>query len=327
MRMMAGLTKRMLHFSINVLLVAVGVVILAMPAVFSLAQAPNEVPNWQKAAGGTMAFEVATIRAAEPGKRINANVGLNMDDDPIPPGGRLLVQGTIPALVDFAYKILSTREQQDAMLAHMPKWLASNEFVIEAKAEGNPTKDQMRLMMQSLLANRFRLTLHFETQEMPALALVLDKPGKTGPRLRPHADGLPCNAKWTPPPDPTSPSVAPGGFLSSCGANALMFTPRHSILLGARGVTIQYIANYMPQWQDFGRPVVDRTGLAGTYDFSLDSTPDRNDASTPSADASLDTGVPTFSEALKEELGLKLKPTRARVQTVVIDHVELPSPN
>jgi uncharacterized protein (TIGR03435 family) len=316
-----------LDFGMKLLLGAVGLITIAAPVVFGLAQATNEMPNWQKAAGGKMAFEVATIKPAEPGKRIEANVGLNVDDEPIPRGGRLLVQGTLPSLIEFAYKILSTREQQDAMLAHLPKWVAGDSFVIEAKAEGNPTKDQMRLMMQSLLADRFKLALHFETREMPALALVLDKPGRIGPRLRPHTEGLPCDAKWTPPPDPSSPSVVPGGFMPFCGANALMFTPHHSFLVGGRGVTLQYIANYIPQWQGFGRPVVDRTGLSGTYDFSLDSMPERNDPSTPGTDAQLDTGAPTFLAALKEQLGLKLQPTRARIQVPVINHVEQPSPN
>ncbi|WP_158820581.1 M56 family metallopeptidase [Granulicella sp. S156] len=316
-----------LGFSMKILLGAVGLITIAVPVVFGLAQATKEMPNWQKAAGGKMAFEVATIKPAEPGKRVEQNVGLNIDDEPIPPGGRLLVQGTLPSLIEFAYKIISTREQQNAMLAHLPKWVASDSFVIEAKAEGNPTKDQMRLMIQSLLADRFNLALHFETQEMPALALVLDRPGKIGPRLRPHAEGLPCDAKWTSPPDPASPSVAPGGFLRFCGANVLMITPHHSFLVGARDITMQYIANYMPLWQDSGRPVVDRTGLAGTYDFSLDSVPERNDPSPPSTNAQLDTGAPTFSEALKEQLGLKLQPTRARIQVPVIDHVKQPSPN
>jgi uncharacterized protein (TIGR03435 family) len=327
MRMVARYAGLRLDCSMKRLLCAVGLITIAVPVAFALAQATKEMPDWQKAAGGTMAFEVATIKPAEPGQRIQSNLGLNVDDEPIPPGGRLLVQGTLPALLEFAYKIMPTHEQQDAMLAHQPKWVASDSFVIEAKVEGNPTKDQMRLMMQSLLADRFKLALHFESQEMPALALVLDKQGKTGPRLRPHAEGLPCSAKWTPPPDPSSSSVAPGGFLPSCGANALMFTPRHSVLVGARGVTMQYIANYIPQWQGLGRPVVDRTGLAGTYDFSLDSVPDRNDPSPSSTDAQLDAGVPTFLEAMKEQLGLKLQPTKARVQMVVIDHVEQPSPN
>jgi uncharacterized protein (TIGR03435 family) len=287
MRTMPRPTPRRPDFSLNLLMI--GFIILAIPTASVQAQRTSEMPTWQDAAGGKRSFEVATIKPAESGKRIQANIGLNMDDEPIPPGGRLLVQGPLPALIDFAYKILSTREQQAEMLAHLPKWLATEDFVIEAKAEGNPTKDQLRLMMQTLLADRFKLALHFETREMPALALMLDKPGKIGPRLRPHADGLPCDAKWTRPPDLTSPSVAPGGFMSSCGANALIFTPRHSMLLGARDVTMQYIADYIPAWQGFGRPVVERTGLIGTYDFSLDSIPENTDALTPTTDAQLDT--------------------------------------
>lgn len=92
-------------------------------------------------------------------------------------------------------------------------------------------------------------------------------------------------------------------------------------------MTIEYSADYMPMWQDFGRPVVDRTGLTATYDFSLDSVPERDQPSSDSVGAELDTGAETFSVALKEQLGLKLRPTRARVPVLVIDHVEQPSPN
>jgi uncharacterized protein (TIGR03435 family) len=106
-----------------------------------------------------------------------------------------------------------------------------------------------------------------------------------------------------------------------------MFTPRHSVLVGARDVTLQYIADYMPVWQDFGRPVIDRTGLAVTYDFSLESVPESNDPSPPDSDAQLDTGAPNFLAALKEQLGLKLRPTKADIPIVVIDHLEHPSPN
>jgi hypothetical protein len=79
--------------------------------------------------------------------------------------------------------------------------------VIDAKADGNPTKDQMRLMMQSLLADRFKLRAHFETKQVPVLALTLVKPGKLGPKLLPHSEGPPCpdtseilNPLTTPPP-------------------------------------------------------------------------------------------------------------------------------
>ena len=62
--------------------------------------------------------------------------------------------------IEFAYKMMPSREQTETMLAHLPKWVTTDRFIIQAKAEGNPTKDQMRLMMQSLLADRFKLAVH-----------------------------------------------------------------------------------------------------------------------------------------------------------------------
>ena len=71
----------------------------------------------------------------------------------------------------------------DSMLAHVPKWVSTDSFEIQAVAEGNPTKDQMRLMVRSLLADRFGLEVHTVTAQVPVLALVLEKPGRTGPKL------------------------------------------------------------------------------------------------------------------------------------------------
>jgi uncharacterized protein (TIGR03435 family) len=201
--------------------------------------------------------------------------------------------------------------------------------VIEAKADGNPTKDQMRLMMQSLLADRFKLAVHFETQEQPVLALVPIKEGKTGPRLRPHAEGLACDAKWTAPADRTAASVPPGGFMPTCGDVAVIFGPNHTFILGARNVTLHFIAanlSTIPAVADFGRPVVDQTGLTGTYDVSLNWLPDRSENPSGVTEP-LDAQEPFFEESLKDQLGLKLKPTKARIQTLVIDHVEQLSPN
>src|ERR1017187_4026478 len=93
---------------------------------------------------------------------------------------------------------------------------------------------------------------------------------------------------------------------------------------------IQHLADYLgnlPPVSDFGRPVVDETGLSGTFDFSLNVTPVRNSTSAPGTESQLDAGGPTFEEALKEQLGLKLRPTKAPIQVLVIDHVEQPSPN
>jgi bla regulator protein BlaR1 len=180
------------------------------------------------------------------------------------------------------------------------------------------------------LADRFKLALHFQAQESPVLAVVLDKPGKTGPRLRPHTEGLPCDASWTAPLDPASPAVAPGGFIATCGPFHAIDGPNHTAILGARDVTIQHIADYianLPPISDFGRPLVDETGLSGTFDFSLSVTPVRRRASASETDAQSDAGGPTFEEAMKEQLGLKLKPTKTVIQILVIDHVERPSGN
>src|ERR1022692_34137 len=88
---------------------------------------------------------------------------------------------------------MPSRDQMDSMLAHAPKWVSTDSFEIHALANGIPTKDQMRLMLQSLLADRFRLQVHIVTVQVPVLALVLEKPGKTGPKLRPHSEGPPCD--------------------------------------------------------------------------------------------------------------------------------------
>ena len=80
------------------------------------------------------------------------------------------------------------------MPAPLPKWVWSDMYDIEARAPmSNATKDEMRLMMQSLLAERFHLAAHFENQTVPVFALVLAKPGKLGPNLRPHESGPPCD--------------------------------------------------------------------------------------------------------------------------------------
>ena len=86
--------------------------------------------------------------------------------------------------------------------------------LIEARAQGNPTKDQMRLMMQSLLADRFRLITHIEKQTKPVFHLVMAKAGKTGPQLQAHSENESCSTASTPqPPDAAPPASASAPFL------------------------------------------------------------------------------------------------------------------
>ena len=275
-----------------------------------------------------MEFEVASIHLGDPGKFIPPRFGLNIDNAPTPPGGHFKADFTLPVYIEFAYKLMLTPEQSDSVLAHLPAWVRSQAFVIEAKAPvPDPTKNQVRLMMQSLLADRFKLAVHFETQESPVLALVLAKPDALGPRIRPHTQGLACDAKWTAPPDPSAPTVPPGEWLPTCGGVAGRNAPDHTVLFGARDIPMDHIALYLPTLYKLGRPVVDQTGLTGTFDFSLQWAPDKSGPLSFLSASTDDLEGTPFLDALKEQLGLKLKPAKAAIPVLVIDHIEQPSPN
>src|SRR5579862_488312 len=284
--------------------------------------------EWQAAAGNRMEFEVASIRPADPSAAfIQPSFALNNDDTPIPPGGRFFAEFPMEIYIDFAYKVMPTQGEREIQLAHAPAWVSKEQFVIQAKAaDGNPTKDQMRLMMQSLLAERCKLVAHFERRELATLALVLSKPGKLGAGLRHHSEGLPCDAKWAAPAAPGSPSTPPGAFMQTCESFGAIAGPNRSVILGARSIPLNQLAAYLGILHDFGRPVLDDTGLDGTFDFSLGWIPEQDGAVSSLAGETSQAG-PNLLEALKEQLGLKLKPEKAPLDVLVIDHVERPSPN
>src|SRR5580704_2737526 len=136
------------------LLLAGGVVVLA------------QTPAWETAAGGAMSFEVAAVHPSDPGKFTAPKFPLDMGDGYTETGGRFSADFGLPTYFQFAYKISLTREQMLALLARLPKWVSSDRFNIQAKAAiPNPTKDQMRLMVRALLADRFHLEMHFEMEE------------------------------------------------------------------------------------------------------------------------------------------------------------------
>jgi Protein of unknown function (DUF3738) len=180
----------------------------AQPSAWAIPEPPPMIPSMDANAGprcevaaikpsqpdtpGKISFDVASIRQSKRGTFTPPNFALDNGDSyaPFPdPGGHFTADFPLAVYIEFAYKLWLTPEQKDSMLAHLPKWVATDNFEIHAKAEANPTKDQMRLMMQSLLADRFKLAIHFETQQVPVLALVLEKPGRTGPKLRSHSAG------------------------------------------------------------------------------------------------------------------------------------------
>jgi uncharacterized protein (TIGR03435 family) len=269
--------------------------------------AADTVPDWQKAAGGQMSFDVASIKLADPNKFIPPNFALDYLDsfNGENPHGRFVAQFPLEIYVYFAYKLPNyPRRQRDAMLAHVPKWALSDRYAINADAEGNPTKDQMRLMLQSLLADRFKLAAHFERQEVRTLALVLDRPGKTGAKLYPHSNGPPCEV--------------PSGVFA-CNAISGIFKPNNVISFGGRDVTMAQIAAALsgPPRLTLELPMVDQTGLGGRFDFSVEFTLDPTAPDDPTA----------YLDALQDQLGLKPKATTVLLDTLVIDSVERPTEN
>ena len=275
-----------------------------------------------------MSFDVASVKQnTKPpsADTVHFNVPITTWDFPAgAPTGGLYSAENLPLAVylGFAYKIqgyaLDDFERQLQRAG-----FSSKRYDIEARAAGNPTRDQYRLMMQSLLANRFKLAVHWETKQMPVLGLVLNKPGRLGPNLRPHLAVPPC-------PDSTEiivpqiVSTIGGGYPLDCGVIA---HDRKNVAAGntryfARNVSMASLAItlcYTEAARDTGKPVVDKTGLAGNYDFVFEYTPEDLSQSHPD-------GI-TLTGALKDDLGLKLVPANAGVDVLVLDHIEEPTPN
>ncbi len=193
--------------------------------------------------------------------------------------GRLHAGLPLGVFISFAYK-LSPSESQ-ALTAQLPRSVSANFYDIDARAEGNPTKDQMRLMMQSLLAERFKLKVHFETREASVFALTLVKPGKVGPGLRPHSAGPPCPESFI---DPAPGAVVPKAgepFPLNCGYRGAFGTLGGELQIGLRDASMQSIAELLYQAghgaEEIDKPVVDETGLEGTFDFIIKYTPPVDD--------------------------------------------------
>ena len=298
------------------------------------AQAPttqsSTVPPWQTDAGGKMTFDVASAKLNKcglpPACLIDSNINL-LPGDVFSPTGGLFTETNwyLMPLIVFAYKLNANHYQ--LLTAQLPKWANTDRFDIQARASGNPTKDQFRLMMQSLLADRFKLVVHYETRQLPVFALVLDKPGKLGPTLRPHSEDPPC--VYAPPqnaPPGTFQSTVAGGYPAVCGE--MLEDPNPGFEnLKARNVTMERIGTRLGPIAQLGRPVVDETGLKGSFDFTIEWVPQSNGTAPPNSDISTDPTGRTFLEALKDQLGLKLEPRTGPVEVLVIDHIDELSPN
>jgi uncharacterized protein (TIGR03435 family) len=221
--------------------------------------------------------------------------------------------------------------QAQSLIPQLPGWVLTERFDIEARADGSPTKDQMRMMVRSLLADRFKFVVHTEKRDVPVLAFVVAKPGKTGSQLQPHPADATCQSVAAPPsagtPDALMQTVA-GGFPLLCnGILGLPPSVSGRSRLGGRNVTIPFMADLLSQRVNLGRPMIDATGLTGTFDFLLEFTPESQGPTPRSLNAPLDPDGPTFEQALREQLGLKLESRKTSMDVLVMDHVEHPSEN
>jgi uncharacterized protein (TIGR03435 family) len=260
-----------------------------------------------------LAFDVASVRQNKSGDKPESNFPLGPGDMYAQTGGVFSASDqTLITYIAFAYKL--TISQAETVRQHLPEWVMSDRFDIEARTElPDPTKDQMRAMMQTLLADRFQLKAHEEARQLPVFGLVLAKAGRMGPQLAVHAADASCQTS---------------AQLAACGGLTLLPASVSGHLhVAAHGVTMGFLARSLTGMGGLDRPVVDETGLGGRYDFDVEYARDTFGADTAASGLPAEAAGPTFLEALKEQLGLRLAAQKGPVQVVVVDAVERPSAN
>ncbi|QOY88354.1 TIGR03435 family protein [Paludibaculum fermentans] len=264
-------------------------------------------------AAGTLAFEVASIKLSEPQQMGRIRIMMNTD------GGMLRYSNV--SLKDCVRNAFRVKEFQ----IEGPEWMGNQRFDIVAKFPEGATEKQVPEMLQALLTERFKLTVHRNTKEGAIYALVA---GKNGPKLKPAETTAPAAA-----PDAKTPGGAPprGGVMMSMGPEGAH--------LKAPSVTVSGLAEMISRFAE--RPVVDMTGIEGQYDFDLVFTPEtmrgmpgggRGPMGGPGAGGPPPGGGAPPSDIPVEragsiydsvqQYGLKLEPRKAPMEMLVVDHIE-----
>src|SRR5688572_10762375 len=262
-------------------------------------------------------FEVASIRPSQPGP-IRAGPMLQ-------PSGRLFaINLTLRTLIREAYGL------EENQVVGGPSWIDSDGFDVEARATGNASPDQVRLMLRALLASRFALRTHSETRQLPIYDMTLSaRDGKPGARMRPSGPEcapltLPRAATGGGPPPPPPPPELGGVYLGATREGYRCPRVFFYGYISASMVPMDAFARALSQLVD--RPIVNRTSLAGDWDIELTYQPDLLDAR-PSPGPPPPAGTPSLTTALREQLGLKLEARRGPVEVLVIDRAEQPTGN
>lgn len=247
--------------------------LLCMWTGYGHAQDPADLPK----------FEVAAIKPCAPGTPEPPGQRMGMVRYAYP-GGRFEAKATsVEFLLEWAYNLLPSQHSSG------PSWMANERFDIIAKAAGNATDDQMKLMVQALLAERFKLKLHRERREAPVLLVTL---GKTAPKLFPPKEGEVHSLRVMPQKDTDQKVVS-------------------YRVVATRFSFAQLNQTFARQLE---RVIVNGTGMDGDYDFTLDFTPDENRPNP--LDPSL------VITAMHDQLGLNVKAEKGPVDYLVIDSIE-----
>lgn len=289
-------------------LLAISVVLTLGLSVIARAQSLSDS---RPAASAKTSFDVISIKR-DNDPNVQPDGGL-----PNKPDGGLFYETNrdVLSLLSVAYNLSGYYYRE--VKAQLPQWALADHFDVQARASSNPTPDQMRLMVQSLLADRFKFAMHYEDRQAPFYAMVLVKPGKLGAQIRAYkSDEEPCAAVSVPV------QTVAGGFPSFCGLPQRLEARQPGLTRwGFRDVTMEQLATYATGMGEMDRPVLDRTGLSGTFDVIVEF--DRNANNGPQ----VETAGPTLFEAIKDQLGLKLEEQTGPVKTFVVDQIEEPSPN
>jgi uncharacterized protein (TIGR03435 family) len=223
---------------------------------------------------------------------------------------------TLKMLIAFAYHL------QQFQISGGPRWIGSDRFDVEGKAENSKADpEELRLMLQSLFEDRFKMKVHRETKLSPVYALVV---GKGGPKIKLSRDQNSQDVNG-----PAPPGAGPNHGAIRIGVGNLV----------GNAVPLSWFATMLSQRMD--RLIIDKTNLAGRFDIRLQWVPtpgenpfDQGGNRLPASiidmsgtTVTLDSSGPSIFSAIQEQLGLKLESAKAPVDVLVIDHVEKPSEN
>jgi uncharacterized protein (TIGR03435 family) len=270
-----------------------------------------------------IAFDVASVKP---------NVSRDAERDATLTTSRLrLGYVTLRDLVLFAYQRPNGNLRSDAEVSGGPRWMDSDHFDIVAAMSGMPVGldgvntaagaatasetsgiDRVRAMMRTLLADRFKLAAHHELREVPVYELVMARSDRA-PGRQLHRVDIDCAARRQSKGSPESTGRPCGGFRQ--------ISPGH---YEGGAVPMQLVADLLEGVVQ--RNVVDRTNLTGVFDVELRFAPEQLRSPDPANPLSADL-APSIFTAVREQLGLRLSPTRAKVDVLIIDRAERPTPD